>query len=669
MPLRLFGSFLWICILFSCLFRAIISQMDEELEEEDCPIDPAKEDLSGFLAGVIIVYTICLTCAIVLIIYLIQFYRNRTDPNIENRHPRIVYATVSIVIFSNIILFPFAIEFWTLECVTHTKWLRRKRFELYPMESFLMVTFILVLLGWLILVVLRVWLLRYDYAASLARKGQIWKKDLGIAGGSSTWWIHNQQTWGNETYLLKKVSIPYISAVILSILLSPIFQFIHQIEGWTPMVSAVGGISLLLWGFICVNVWKVREIHDNFHIKHEVLLFAKCSLMIAFLLLLIFIVSRAFDSEYLSAYIVLIWGILVMFLLTTVSYIQTGWVLYGIRRKNEKSEKLVKSIADEWESNISLSTVLESKEGFEIFMDFLVAEYSTENLLCYVEATQFLRKWKFVVYRMKVLTLKQKTTDTEQLVSEATNYVQKQMGKDAPNDGDVDSQPWSFHDKESILIKFQWVKKPPVMTQEGVTLWEHFKHLRQKYISATSAHQVNIRSALYKHYTEVRKEDCKLATLDMTDIFDDEEMLQHPMSSPSGLDKIMNTMQLLTKKSASVSDDEDEEEHKVPHRKKDKERVQSYDDIPTLAGHSPQTTRNLRNLYGVTKVLQLIEDTRKELWKNMNDSFVRFRSTEKYVNYIKKIYINDDTKTPQLEEDDREHSKDADGYESLNSPT
>merc|ERR1712173_440275 len=53
-----------------------------------------------------------------------------------------------------------------------------------------------------------------------------------------------------------------------------------------------------------------------------------------------------------------------------------------------------------------------------------------------------------------------------------------------------------------------------------------------------------------------------------------------------------------------------------------------------------QYNRNLRNLHGVAKIMQLIEDTRKELWKNMNDSFVRFRSTEIYIDYIKKVYMD-----------------------------
>lgn len=118
----------------------------------------------------------------------------------------------------------------------------------------------------------RVWLLRYDYGASLANKSQIWKKDLGVHGGSSTWWLNNSSTWGNETYLLKIVSIPYLLSVALSIAVSPVMKYIDE---WTPMISIVGATAIILCIFIIINVWKVRAIHDNFHIKDEVLLFAK----------------------------------------------------------------------------------------------------------------------------------------------------------------------------------------------------------------------------------------------------------------------------------------------------------------------------------------------------------------------------------------------------------
>ena len=410
-------------------------------------------------------------------------------------------------------------------------------------------------------------------------------------------------------------------------------------------------------------------------------------MIIAVFLVIMFGISRipsvSIDAQ---NWIVLVWSILVMLLLTIVSYIQTGWVLYGIQRKNEKSEKLVRSINDEWESNISLQRVLKSKEGFEVFMDFLVAEYSTENLLCYVEATQFLRKWKYVIYKMKYLQNetheKNKNSghikdDSKSLVSQATRFVQKQITDNNSNDDDdIDNQPWAFHDKESIVIKFEWVKKPPVMTEENINLWDHFRYLRQKYISATSAHQVNIRSALYKHYTKINKEDCNLSKLDLSDVFNDPLYQQTGTNNSKGnilarngklspnisaqddglsdisdveLDDIEEDMEA----EDYLFEDQSLQPGQVKQVKKKNKNLESVSQIEM--GETGKTTnsngvirrsqtgqynRNLRNLYGVAKVLQLIEDTRKELWKNMNDSFVRFRSTESYVNYIKKEYVD-----------------------------
>mmetsp|Transcript_66888 Transcript_66888/g.59990 ORF Transcript_66888/g.59990 Transcript_66888/m.59990 type:complete len:711 (-) Transcript_66888:223-2355(-) len=681
-------SLLWTYILFihSIIIHICTCQTDATPTEKPldvgCPFPEGEENVESLIGGIVAIYIICLACAITIILYLVKFYQNRDDPNVENRHPRLVYSTVSMVIFMNIVLFPLAIDYWTLECVTHTPWLRNSELvegSLSWIESFLIIAFVVLLLAWLILVVLRVWLLRYDYGASLANKSQIWKKDLGVHGGSSTWWLKHQQTWGDEVYLLKIVSIPYLFAVALAILLSPVFGYMKG--AWTPMVSIVGVTAIILCLFIIINVWKVRSIHDNFHIKDEVLLFAKSSVVIAIILVIMFGISRGVagvgdvDAQ---NWIVLIWSILVMGLLTIVSYIQTGWVLYGIQRKNEKSEKLVKSINDEWESNVDLQRVLKSKEGFEVFMDFLVAEYSTENLLCYVEATQFLRKWKYVIYRIRYLqnqNNKNGTTDTKSnqtLVSQATNFVQKQIIENNKNDdNDIDNQPWAFHDKESILIKFEWVKKPPVMKEENINLWDHFRYLRQKYISATSAHQVNIRSALYKHYTKISKEHCDLSRLDLSDVFNDP--LHHQQISSNKLigqssgrgginGRLSPNISAQDDGLSDISDielDEDEDEEddedqslqpgQVKKSKKNKKLDYEIEMGGTSKGESngairrsqtAQYNRNLRNLDGVAKVLQLIEDTRKELWKNMNDSFVRFRSTESYVSYIKKEYLN-----------------------------
>ena len=126
--------------------------------DEGCPFEPEKKNVHSLVGGIISIYIICLGCAIPIFVYLIKFYQHRDDPNVENRHPRLVYSSVALVIFMNIALFPLAIDYWTLECVTHTPWLRDSTLvegNLSWIEGFLIVAFVVVLLAWLILVVLR----------------------------------------------------------------------------------------------------------------------------------------------------------------------------------------------------------------------------------------------------------------------------------------------------------------------------------------------------------------------------------------------------------------------------------------------------------------------------------------------------------------------------------
>ena len=58
----------------------------------------------------------------------------------------------------------------------------------------------------------------------------------------------------------------------------------------------------------------------------------------------------------------------------------------------------------------------------------------------------------------------------------------------------------------------------------------------------------------------------------------------------------------------------------------------TYSNVPTTPSRSRRATKNLT---GVPMVLKLIDDTRKELWKLMQDSFVRFRSTDQYIEYLR----------------------------------
>lgn len=288
-----------------------------------------------------------------------------------------------------------------------------------------------------------------------------------------------------------------------------------------------------------------------------------------------------------------------------------------------------------WEQNVSLSTVLACKEGFELFMDFLVAEYSTENLLCYIELTQFLRKWQLVIYKLNALEAAADGDETRaDLVTAAMDFVHSHIECEADSDSEVDRQPWSFRDRDAVLLTFEWVKKPAVVTQHGITMHRHLSTLREKYISAASEHQVNIRAALYKNWTRISRMDCELRTLDISNVLlDAEDALELNAAGSSSVKAIASTpcLQPLELQATGTGTGSEREEFAA------KSPSASLTEA-IRKSHSLVYDRSLNKLEGVAKVLKLVEDTRTELWKNMNDSWRRFRMTRNYVDYIRKVH-------------------------------
>ena len=174
------------------------------------------------------------------------------------------------------------------------------------------------------------------------------------------------------------------------------------------------------------------------------------------------------------------------------------------------------------------------------------------------------------------------------------------------------------------------------MKQEHITIWQHFRYLQQKYVSSTSAHQVNIRAALYRHYTKIKEEECDLSKMNINELFRECNPTS-PITATSQLTPVSpESPHSVSIPSTAFLSTDDVTSQAGAVRSKSSPRESSL--ITRM--DTAQYNRNLKNLHGVAKIMQLIEETRKELWKNMTDSFVRFRSTEVYVGYIKKVYMD-----------------------------
>lgn len=134
--------------------------------------DDSNHSLNGpnpgsLATALVFTYLVCILSAVFILFHLIRFYHaeRRGNPVIQNRHPDLVYALNAIVIFMNIFLFPVAIDFWTLECVTNTPLLRHSNSN-EILENLLCCAFISSLYAWLILIVLRYCTVLLQYKTS-----------------------------------------------------------------------------------------------------------------------------------------------------------------------------------------------------------------------------------------------------------------------------------------------------------------------------------------------------------------------------------------------------------------------------------------------------------------------------------------------------------------------
>lgn len=182
-------------------------------------------------------------------------------------------------------------------------------------------------------------------------------------------------------------------------------------------------------------------------------------------------------------------------------------------------------------------------------------------------------------------------------------------------------------------------------------MYGHFRSLREKYILVTSGHQVNIRGALYKHWKDINETTCDLTILDTADVLPDSlESSNGNVSSPFTPSTPRNghlSMERLDRQCTGSTVKEDS--RKEINQSTGSLRVASSSSPDVMDVEVPKspswsrsgnlvTERSLNKLSGIALVLQLVEDTRRELWKNMHDSYVRFRQTTTYVDYIRKVY-------------------------------
>ena len=373
-------------------------------------------------------------------------------------------------------------------------------------------------------------------------------------------------------------------------------------------------------------------------------------------------------------------------------------------------------------------------------------------MLCYVECTQFLRRWKHKINKLKKETQVEEAGDsmaamakivasqlnennterlkrpalsnepsTSQLEQVTTLAKRKLFNEDSSSSDSEDD--YKLEDRErnilvdekfAMLNKFAFLKKPKILKDSDLEFYKHFRYIYDKYVSKQSSRQINIRAALYKRYNKVTVEDCDFDKLDLKSMKTTEFLsrgLEYTNSnkmdgnrkntntdantnvneadrssvvysqnktidvtaSPSPQMTVLesNTVtqnqvpqdELQMAAIATQSSENNEIGSETNINEIENENGSSGDlkggavitlelqkqgsanmETKSVYSNAPQTPsrsrRASKHLIGVPKVLKLIDDTRKELWKLMQDSFVRFRSTQQYIEYLQNLDRN-----------------------------
>ena len=192
-------------------------------EESYCNIDRSNRNIGVYIGILASVYIFCITISVINGYYLYKFYKRSNEYDIQNRHPKLVYYLASFSLFINIVLTPLACEFWSIECVSNVGTIRDNNdiTKSATMEYTLISLYIILLFAYACIILLRVWLLRYDYDKSLASKNQIWMVDLGVSS-KHDWWLKHAKTLGKESFMLKLIIFPWFICSVISISVSPI---------------------------------------------------------------------------------------------------------------------------------------------------------------------------------------------------------------------------------------------------------------------------------------------------------------------------------------------------------------------------------------------------------------------------------------------------------------
>eukprot|EP01084_Bolivina_argentea_P211736 360100_1 len=421
-----------------------------------------------WIADVCILYVLC----IIQLFGCYRFYSMRNLLIIQKRYPKMIMAEALVFIV------------WTL--VIDPLWINRMIIGadcnyIFGCNS---IAFTTNAIGWsgsdicvkflANIEAARLWLVNYNLHYLHSSKNQQWKSQIDESFAEKDWYLKNRKTYGNKRYIVPRALLYWlVSASIVIFLFFTLF----------PVNS---------------EYYYIFELIDSICISPPVLM-------------MLYLYYKCPKYKIVSLVITVHLGILVG---STPSLLSTIWITHKISKLDEwynadmDSTKIndrdmmmqvVNSPTEDNSIEKQLYQTLQNEDKFEMFIQFMYREFSSESILCFVEFVQF----------KKYLTDFIKNNDMN-------NNVEL-------NDAYIDSL-YETIPKSSIVFSQNYVQQSDTkdMDVEEIEKYADIAHmLTQKYIAWNSEFEVNIPAKLRMKYIRFDQMHWEINKVELVNVFDE----------------------------------------------------------------------------------------------------------------------------------------------------
>eukprot|EP01083_Nonionella_stella_P172356 591290_1 len=327
-----------------------------------------------------IVYTlICLSVigGVINLFQLIQFVNHQKERFLSSRRPNLIIVYCSISLSISILFTPILFYAEALAPAGETKeWMEFTIEFIAELLTIILLTIVL----------LRTWLLFFDYNFATAVIDQDWR---GIINPNEhNFWLTSRKTYGTTRYMIMVCifidTVFVLGLIAIAIVIASTVETEHS--GYSNALFhyfTIYGLGIPFAIIMLVILYKIgqnKSIEDTFFIQKEI----KFLTAIILFRILGLLVNTAYHSENENVWHLWFFFIEVIsrFLLV---YTQSWWVLNKLKQQN-KTEPLDGRIA-----SVSMNDVFTYENGVGLlsFIRHCVNEMSVENILFLIEICQY----------------------------------------------------------------------------------------------------------------------------------------------------------------------------------------------------------------------------------------------------------------------------------------